>query len=79
MPSVTSNEHREKAAQARRLMAAYARSVDLVRIGAYRAGTDEELDRAMRAMPGLKSYMEQGSNERVSMRESVARLEAMAL
>jgi flagellum-specific ATP synthase len=79
MPAVTTPEHRAQASMARRLLAAHARSEDLVRIGAYKAGTDEELDRAMRAMPGLREFLEQGSQERVTMEQSVARLKAMEL
>src|SRR6266568_3057732 len=40
MPAVITPEHREQAALVRRLMAVYARSEDLVRIGAYKAGAD---------------------------------------
>ncbi|HEV2709768.1 MAG TPA: FliI/YscN family ATPase [Edaphobacter sp.] len=79
MPAVTTPEHRAKAAMARRLLAAHARSEDLIRIGAYKAGTDEELDRAMRAMPGLREFLEQGSEERVTMEQSVSQLRAMDL
>jgi flagellum-specific ATP synthase len=79
MPAVTMPEHRAKAALARRLLAAHARSEDLIRIGAYKSGTDEELDRAMRGMPLLRGFLEQGSDERVTMRESIARLNAMEL
>jgi flagellum-specific ATP synthase len=79
MPAVTMPEHRAQAATVRRLLAAHARSEDLVRIGAYKAGTDEDLDRAMRAMPLLREFLEQRSDERVTMQESVARLNAMEL
>ena len=79
MPAVTTREHREKALTARRLLAAYAKSEDLVRIGAYKAGMDEELDRAMRAVGALRDFMAQGSDESVGMAESVARLRAMAI
>ena len=79
MPAVTSKEHREKAAVARRLLSAHAKSEDLVRIGAYKAGTDPELDRAMKAMPVLQQFMQQGSAEHVTMADSVRRLQAMAL
>lgn len=77
MPAVSEPEHRKQAAMARRLLAAHARSDDLIRIGAYKPGTDEELDRAIRAMPVLRKFLEQGSYERVTMQESVARLNAM--
>jgi flagellum-specific ATP synthase len=79
MPAVTTLEHRKSAATARRLLAAHARSEDLIRIGAYKAGTDDELDRAMRAMPMLREFLEQGSTERVTMEETVARLTAMEM
>ena len=49
MPAVTAPEHREQAALLRKLMAVYARSEDLVRIGAYKPGADPDLDRALRA------------------------------
>ena len=61
MPAVTTTEHRERAALVRRLLAAYARSEDLVRIGAYKPGTDAELDQALQAMPELRAFLEQGS------------------
>jgi flagellum-specific ATP synthase len=79
MPSVTTREHQEKAAVARRLLASYTRSDDLIRIGAYKPGADAELDRAMRAMPALRKYMEQTGGERVTMAESIDRLRALAL
>lgn len=79
MPAVTTPEHRAQAAKARRLLAAHARSEDLIRIGAYKAGTDDELDRALRAMPLLREYLEQGSDERVNLEDAVARLNAMGL
>jgi flagellum-specific ATP synthase len=79
MPTVTTPEHRARAAMARRLLAVYARSEDLIRIGAYKAGTDAELDRAMRAMPLLRMFLEQGSSERVTSTEAVAQLQAMEL
>jgi len=79
MPAVATPEHRAQAAKARRLLAAHARSEDLIRIGAYKAGTDEELDRAMRVMPVLREFLEQGSDERVNLEDAVARLNAMEL
>src|SRR6202453_3558313 len=44
MPAVTEPEHRENAALMRKLMAVYARSEDLARIGAYKPGADPDLD-----------------------------------
>jgi flagellum-specific ATP synthase len=79
MPAVTTIEHRAQASTVRRLLAAHARSEDLIRIGAYKPGSDDELDRAIRAMPMLREFLEQGSGESVSLTETVARLSGMEL
>jgi flagellum-specific ATP synthase len=79
MLAVTARTHMDKAITARGLLAAYARSEDLMRIGAYKAGTDHELDRAIRAMPVLRSYLEQRSTERTTLDDSIERLCAMEL
>ena len=78
MPAVTEPAHREQAALVRRLMAVYARSEDLVRIGAYRPGSDPELDRALRARPLLRSFMTQDAAEQVRRSDSLARLAELA-
>lgn len=74
MPAVTSQEHRENAALVRRLLAVYARSEDLVRIGAYKPGADPDLDRALRAREALRAFMTQDAQERSSFADSVSRL-----
>jgi flagellum-specific ATP synthase len=78
MPAVTSPAHREQAALLRRLMAVYARSEDLVRIGAYKPGADPDLDRALRARAALRSFQTQSSEERVHMVDSVRCLAELA-
>ena len=79
MPVVTTEEHRGWARLVRQLMAAHARSEDLVRMGAYSAGTDKELDRAMVAMPRVREYLQQDSDECFTMRECVEGLQGLAL
>ena len=78
MPAVTQPEHRGHAALLRRLMAVYARSEDLVRIGAYKPGSDPDLDRALRASEVMKAFMTQGVNERVHFADGVCQLAALA-
>jgi flagellum-specific ATP synthase len=78
MPAVAKRQHREHAALLRQLMAAYARSEDLVRIGVYKAGSDPELDRALRARPALREFMMQTPEEHVSFEECLSRLTTIA-
>ena len=79
MPAVTTPEHRERAGIARSLLAAYARSEDLLKVGAYKPGMDLTLDRAIAARAPLMRFCEQKSDERVTLAESVAGLEEMVL
>jgi flagellum-specific ATP synthase len=79
MPMVTTEEHSERARLVRRLMAIHARSEDLVRMGAYAAGADKDLDRAMVAMPLLRNYLEQHSDKSYTMAESVKELQELVL
>lgn len=78
MPAVSADTHLEQAALIRRLMAIYARSEDLVRIGAYRPGSDPELDRALRARPRLRGFLTQKAQERVRFEDAQRQLAALS-
>ena len=78
MPAVASEEHSGHAMLLRRLMAAYTRSEDLVRIGAYKAGADPELDRALRARERMRAFMTQRSHERVHFENCLQQLAVLA-
>jgi len=78
MPQVAQPAHREQAALVRKLLAVYARSEDLVRIGAYKAGADPDLDRALAARGALRAFMTQDSTEQVDFAGCMARLAALA-
>jgi flagellum-specific ATP synthase len=78
MPAVTQPEHREQAALLRRLMAVYARSEDLVRIGAYKPGSDPDLDRALRARNAMRAFMTQNAKEQVRFGDCVQQLSRVA-
>jgi flagellum-specific ATP synthase len=78
MPAVTEAEHREHAALLRRLMAVYARSEDLVRIGAYKPGSDPDLDRALSAREGMRAFLTQDAHEQVRFADCVHRLATLA-
>jgi flagellum-specific ATP synthase len=78
MPAVTKPQHREHAALLRRLMAVYARSEDLVRIGAYKPGADLDLDRALRARTAMRAFVTQESHEQVRFEDCLRRLAVLA-
>jgi flagellum-specific ATP synthase len=62
MPRVVSAEHLAKASSLRRSMAVYARSEDLIRIGAYQKNSDPILDSAVESLPALNGFLQQDPN-----------------
>ncbi len=78
MPSVTDKNHMQHALLFRKLMSAYERSEDLIRIGAYKPGSDPDLDRAMHARSAMQEFMMQSSQDRITYAESLRQLAARA-
>ena len=77
MSSVCTKEHLEKARNLRELLAAYAASEDLVRIGAYQKGADPTLDRALAALPAITAFLQQKKGESAQFQQSVKALLAL--
>jgi len=71
MPAIVSTEHLQAAGALRRLMALHDRASDLIRIGAYKAGTDADLDRAILLQPVIRTLLTQNASQRTSLDESV--------
>jgi flagellum-specific ATP synthase len=60
------------------MMAVYARSEDLVRIGAYKSGSDPELDRALHARSSIRAFLMQDTSDQPRLADTLARLAALA-
>ncbi|MDQ1258020.1 MAG: flagellum-specific synthase [Candidatus Hydrogenedentes bacterium] len=60
MIDVTSEQHQRYAQRMRAHLATYRDAEDLVNIGAYVAGSNPEIDAALRVMPGLRAFLQQG-------------------
>jgi len=78
MPSVTNQSHMQHAHLFRKLMSAYARSEDLIRIGAYKPGSDPDLDRAIRARGTMQEFMMQSSQDHITFADALRQLAARA-
>ena len=57
------------------MMATYADMEELIRLGAYRAGSSAEVDEAIRLHEPLESFLRQGKDEATSLREGYRQLE----
>jgi flagellum-specific ATP synthase len=71
MPAIVSTEHLQAAGALRRLMALHDRASDLIRIGAYKAGTDADLDRAISLQPVIRTLLTQNAGQRTLLDETV--------
>jgi len=63
MPEVTDSDHRQAANTVRRLLAAYRDHEDLISIGAYRRGTNPEVDCALEMQHQINRFLQQAVEE----------------
>jgi flagellum-specific ATP synthase len=77
-PVVTGPETRKAAGAVRRLIAIYAESEDLIEVGAYRAGTNPEIDEAMAKKKAIDEFLIQDVDERSSIVETLSVLGEIA-
>jgi flagellum-specific ATP synthase len=74
MPACNPPEQQQLIVQARRSMALYEDMEELIRLGAYKAGSDPDLDRAINLQPALERFMAQGRTEPSDLGTSFAEL-----
>jgi len=77
MSSVVSEAHLARANALRMSMAAYARSEDLIRIGAYQKDSDPILDKAVQNLPALNAFLQQRPDVHCKYAEAVDSLLAL--
>lgn len=74
---LTSLSEREAAAAALECLSLYERNRQMIDIGAYTAGANPPLDRAMEIVPALQKFLRQNMNESMSRTETLKRLGAV--
>jgi flagellum-specific ATP synthase len=77
MTSMVSDQHLAKANSMRTLMAAYSRSEDLIRIGAYQKDSDPVLDKAIETLPTINSFLKQKPDEFSSFEQTMEQIIAL--
>jgi flagellum-specific ATP synthase len=77
MPACQQPHERELVRAARQTLAAYANMEELIRIGAYRAGADPQIDRAIALNPELEAFLSQDKDETSTLDEAFMRLDGI--
>ncbi|WP_214720640.1 flagellar protein export ATPase FliI [Exiguobacterium sp. s192] len=74
MNQITSAEHKDSAITFRQLLSTYLDAEDLINIGAYKSGTNKEIDRAVEKYPELIGFLKQRVEEKSHFEEGMNRL-----
>jgi len=77
MPGCNTAQEQRIVAQARAPMATYDDMAELIRLGAYKAGTNAEVDNAIRLNPHLETFLIQKKDECATFAESYSALETI--
>ncbi|MGG1399042.1 flagellar protein export ATPase FliI [Bacillus salipaludis] len=63
MTDITTNEHSSAARNFKKLLASYNEAEDLINIGAYKKGSNRDIDLAMHLKPQMDQFLQQGIYE----------------
>jgi flagellum-specific ATP synthase len=77
MPGCVPPAARPVLQKARELLSVYADMEELIRLGAYRKGSDQQVDRAIAINPALEAFLSQQREERTSIADGYTMLEAI--
>ena len=77
MPGCQLPHEREIVKSARQALSAYSNMEELIRIGAYRAGSDPQIDRAILLNPDLEAFLSQDKDETATLDDCFNRLDGI--
>jgi len=77
MPACNSEAEQAIVARARAPLAVYEDMAELIRLGAYKAGTNAEVDAAIKLYPQLEAFLAQRKDEQTTLAEGYAALDAI--
>jgi flagellum-specific ATP synthase len=77
MPGCVPTAVRPVLQKARELMSVFADMEELIRLGAYRKGSDRQVDLAISLNPALEAFLSQQREERTSIADGYTMLEAI--
>jgi flagellum-specific ATP synthase len=78
MPKCNTEAEQAIVARARVPLAVYEDMAELIRLGAYKAGTNAEVDAAIKVYPQIEAFLSQKKDERVTLAEGYAALDLIS-
>lgn len=77
MSSIIDQKHKKLAGNFKKLLATYSDAEDLINIGAYKAGSNKEIDNAIAKINDINRFLTQGVEEKSSYEETVEQLHSI--
>ena len=77
MHGITSEPQQQLTRRLKQLMASYQRNRDLINVGAYRAGSDPQIDMAIAMHARIEKFLQQDVQERAGIEQSLRELSAL--
>ncbi len=74
MHAITETTHQQVARKLKQLVSSYQRNRDLISVGAYKRGSDPQLDEAIALQPAITAFLQQDVGERSEAAASLAQL-----
>lgn len=74
MPGCNNPAQNQLVATARRFISSYENMAELIKLGAYRRGSDPEIDEAIRLYPALEAFMTQQKDDNSALEQGYAQL-----
>ncbi len=79
MPDICESKHLKAARAMRRLLAIFADNEDIISIGAYRKGSNPDIDHAIEMKPLIDQYLQQAVDDGAKLEETVERITKLML
>jgi flagellum-specific ATP synthase len=77
MKAVSSPEHSKNANKLREIIAVYKDAEDLINIGAYKAGANPKIDKAIKLIDPINAFLKQSTEDHSTMEQCLRQLQSI--
>ena len=74
MSSIITKEHKAAAGKMKQVLATYQEAEDLINIGAYKAGSNPDIDFAIDKIRAVNAFLQQQTDEKYTFEESLQQM-----
>lgn len=77
MSQIATKEHKQLAGKLKNVLATYSEAEDLINIGAYKSGTNKNIDYAISKIDAVNEFLMQATEEKFTFEQEIAMLEEL--